>query len=378
MEHSKTDYFPRKMIIMNNYQIPQLPLTIELETKAILKQLNASHRQLAELKGIVQSIPNEAILINTLALQEAKDSSEVENIVTTHDDLFKTELNVNDYVVSAASKEVMNYRQAIQEGFQLIRSNKLLTNNIIKQVQSTLVENKAGFRTIPGTELKNQSGETVYTPPQSGHDVERYMSDLEDFINTPERCDWDPLIKLAVIHHQFESIHPFYDGNGRTGRIISILFLVANDLVNLPILYLSRCITHHKGEYYHLLQAIRERDDNETDWQNWIMFILKGIENTARNTINMVNSIRNLMQEFKFVLRPLLGKQYKHDLLNHLFSQPYTKIEFMEQAMQVRRKTATKYLDVIVEAGLLEKMRIGKYNYYMNQKLVSVLMNPGE
>jgi len=363
---------------MKNYQIPRLPLTIELETKAILKQLNASHRHLAELKGIVQSIPNEAILINTLALQEAKDSSEVENIVTSHDDLFKTELDVSDYVVSAASKEVMNYRQAIQEGFQLIRKNKLLTNNIIKQVQSTLVDNKAGFRTIPGTELKNQFGETVYTPPQSGHEVERYMSDLEDFINTPERCDWDPLIKLAVIHHQFESIHPFYDGNGRTGRIISILFLVANDLLNLPILYLSRYITHHKGEYYHLLQAIRECENNEADWQNWVMFILKGIEHTARNTINMVNSIRNLMQEFKFVLRPRFGRQYKHDLLNHLFSQPYTKIEFMEQAMQVRRKTATKYLDIIVEAGLLEKMKIGKYNYYMNQKLVSVLINPGE
>ena len=366
------------MTIMKNYQIPQLPLTVELETKAILKQLNASHRQLAELKGIVQSIPNEAILINTLALQEAKDSSEVENIVTSHDDLFKTELQINDYVVSAASKEVMNYRQAIQVGFQLIRRDKLLTNNVIKKVQSVLVDNKAGFRTIPGTELKNQFWETVYTPPQNGDDVERYMSDLEGFINTPERCDWDPLIKLAVIHHQFESIHPFYDGNGRTGRIISILYLVANDLLNLPILYLSRYITHHKGEYYHLLQAIREHDDNEIDWQNWIMFMLKGIENIARNTINMVNSIRKLMQEFKFVLRPLLGKQYKHDLLNHLFSQPYTKIEFMEQAMQVRRKTATKYLDIIVEAGLLEKTKIGKCNYYMNQKLVSVLMNPGE
>lgn len=361
---------------MANYQIPKLPLAVEVESKAILKQLSASHRQLAELKGIVQSIPNEAILINTLALQEAKDSSEVENIVTTHDDLFKTELNVRDYVVSAAAKEVMNYRQAIQEGFNLVRKDKLLTNNIIKQVQSTLVENKAGFRTIPGTELKNQAGETVYTPPQNGIDVERYMSELEAFINTPELCDWDPLIKLAVIHHQFESIHPFYDGNGRTGRIISILLLVTNDLLNLPVLYLSRYITHNKGKYYHFLQTIREHENNEVDWQNWILFMLKGIEDTARNTIGMVTSIRELMQEYKQKLRPLFGKQYKHDLLNHLFAQPYTKIEFMEEAMMVQRKAAAKYLDMIVNAGLLTKLKVGKVNYYINQRLVDILMNP--
>ena len=361
---------------MNTYKIPKLPFSIDLETKAILRQLSASHRQLAELKGIVQSIPNEAILINTLALQEAKDSSAVENIVTTHDDLFKTELNVRDYIVSAATKEVMNYRQAILEGFRLVRKDKLLTNNIIKQIQSTLVGNKEGFRTLPGTELKNQAGETVYIPPQDGNDVARYMSELEAFINTPELCDWDPLIKLAVIHHQFESIHPFYDGNGRTGRIISILLLVTNDLLNLPILYLSRYITHNKGEYYRLLQAIRDREDKATDWQNWVMFLLKGIEDTSRNTITMVNAIRKLMQDFKFTLRPLLRKQYKHDLLNHLFSQPYTKIEFMEKAMQIQRKTAAKYLDLIVDEGLLEKLKIGRSNYYINQKLVDVLMNP--
>jgi len=361
---------------MSQYQIPRLPLEIDLETKEILKQVNAANKQLAELKGTVQSIPNEAILINTLGLQEAKDSSEVENIVTTHDDLFKAELNVRDYVVSAAAKEVMNYRQAIREGFELVRKDKLLTNNIIKKVQATLVNSNAGFRTIPGTELKNGSGETVYTPPQNGDDVERYMTELEAFINTPKLCDWDPLIKLAVIHHQFESIHPFYDGNGRTGRIISILLLVTNDLLNLPVLYLSRFITHNKGEYYRLLQAIREHEDNEKEWQNWVMFMLNGIEKTARNTITMVMAIRALMQEFKPKLREIFGRQYKHDLLNHLFAQPYTKIEFMEEAMMVERKTASKYLDMIVNAGLLEKVKIGRYNYYFNQRLVDVLMNP--
>lgn len=361
---------------MSKYQIPELPLSIDLETKPILKQLNSANRQLAELKGMVQSIPNEAILINTLSLQEAKDSSEVENIVTTHDELFKSELSVGSYIASAAAKEVMNYRQAIQEGFNLVRQNKILTNNIIKQIQGILVENRAGFRSVPGTELKNQLGETIYSPPQNGLDVENYMNQLETFINTPELCDWDPLIKLAVIHHQFESIHPFYDGNGRTGRIISILLLVTNNLLNLPVLYLSRYIIHNKSEYYRLLQAIRENEDNEKDWQNWVMFILKGIEITARNAIGMVVSIRNLMQEYKAVLRPLFGRQYKHDLLNHLFSQPYTKIDFMCNALQIQRTTAAKYLEAIVSTGLLKKVRVWRTNYYINTKLLMILMHP--
>ncbi|MBP5672446.1 MAG: Fic family protein [Victivallales bacterium] len=360
------------------YRIPNLPLSFELETKDILKQLNASHRQLAELKGIVQTIPNENILINTLSIQEAKDSSEVENIVTTHDDIFKTELSTKDYIVSAAAKEVLNYRQAIKRGFELVRTDKLLTNNIIKEIQRTLVESDAGFRKIPGTELKNSAGKIVYTPPQSGEEVERYMAALERFINMPELCDWDPLVKLAVIHHQFESIHPFYDGNGRTGRIIAILFLVTNDLLNLPVLYLSRYITHNKGEYYRLIQAIRETEDNAVHWQNWVMFILKGIEETAKDTIRLVIAIRELMQKFKLKIRPIFGKQYRHELLNHLFFHPYTKIEHMEKAMMVQRKTAAKYLRMLVGAGFLTITKVKRVNYYINQQLVEVLMNQGK
>lgn len=359
------------------YRIPDLPLPFELETKEILKQLSASHRQLAELKGIVQTIPNETILINTLSLQEAKDSSEVENIVTTHDDIYKTELSAKDFIASAAAKEVLNYRQAIKTGFDLVRHDKLLTNGIIKQIQQTLVGSDAGFRKIPGTELKNSMGETVYTPPQSGEDVERYMVALEQFINVPELCEWDPLVKLAVIHHQFESIHPFYDGNGRTGRIIAILLLVTNDLLNLPVLYLSRYITHNKGEYYRLLQAIRETEDNAVHWRNWVMFILKGIEETAKDTIRLVIAIRELMQEFKLKIRPLFGKQYKHELLNHLFFHPYTKIEHMEKAMMVQRKTAAKYLRMLAGAGFLSVVKVKRVNYYINQQLVEVLMNQG-
>lgn len=360
---------------MKEYKIPTLPLSVELENKPILKQLNLANKQLAELKGLVQTIPNESILINSLTLQEAKDSSEVENIVTTHDDLYKTDLDVSDFIASAAAKEVMNYREAIQVGFQLVRKDKLITNNIIKEVQKVLDGNTAGFRKVPGTTLKNSCGNTIYTPPQDGLAVERLMSELEQFINTQELCNLDPLIKLAVIHHQFESIHPFYDGNGRTGRIVSILFLVANDLLDLPILYLSRYITHNKGEYYRLLQAVRENEENEAQWQEWVIFILRGIEETAKDTIVMVKQILRLMAEYKHILRPIFGRQYRHDLLNNLFSHPYTKIEYTEQAMQVRRKTAAKYLDMIVETGLLEKVKIKRSNYFINKKLVDILMN---
>jgi len=360
---------------MKNYPIPALPLRIELESKAILKQLNRANKQLAELKGLVQTIPNEAILINSLTLQEAKDSSAVENIVTTHDDLYKSDLNVADFIASAAAKEIINYRQALHVGYQRVRKDRLLNNGIILEIQQTLIGNAAGFRKIPGTVLKDLRGNTVYTPPQDGHIVGDLMANLEKFINTPDLSDLDPLIKLAVIHHQFESIHPFYDGNGRTGRIISILFLVLNDLLDLPILYLSRYIIQNKSEYYHLLQAIRENEDNTVQWQEWVLFILRGIEEISGGTLILVKFMLRLMSEYKQILRPLFGKNYKHDLLNHLFYHPYTKIEFMEKAMQVRRKTAIKYLEMIIEVGLLEKVKIGRSNYYINKKLVDLLMD---
>ena len=188
--------------------------------------------------------------------------------------------------------------------------------------------------------------------------------------------DIDPLIKMAIIHHQFESIHPFYDGNGRTGRIISILYLVINNLLDLPVLYLSRYITHNKGEYYSLIQSIRDAGaDNQAEWEKWILFMLKGVEETAEETIRLVKGISQLMSEYKNILRPLFGRQYKHELLNNLFFHPYTKIEFIQQDMLVQRKTATKYLDMIVETGLLEKVKIKHTNYYMNVRLIELFMN---
>ena len=359
----------------NMYNIPSLPLAIDVETKEILKQLSKSRSALAELKGFARVIPNEAILISTLTLQEAKDSSAVENIVTTHDELYKADLNAKDYVVSASTKEVLNYREAIQTGFRLVRENGLLTNSVLKQVQGILEGNNAGFRTTSGTTLKDNRGNIVYMPPQDADTINNLMANLERFINDEEMADLDPLIKTAIIHHQFESIHPFYDGNGRTGRILIILYLVANGLLDLPILYLSRYITHNKSEYYRLLQAVRENENNAEDWRNWIVFILKGIEETSLNTIKMIKSIDTLMREYKNVLRPIFGKQYKHELLNNLFFHPYTKIEFIQRDMQVARNTASKYLDMIVDTGLVEKVKVGKSNYYFNTKLINLFLN---
>lgn len=363
------------MSLKCTYNIPTLPPTFDVETKEILKQLSKSRSALAELKGFARIIPNEAILISSLTLQEAKDSSAVENIVTTHDELYKADLNIQDYIVSASTKEVLSYREAIQTGFHLVQENGLLTNSIIKQIQEVLEGNKAGFRTSPGTTLKDSIGNIIYIPPQESDDINNLMTNLELFINDDRISDLDPLIKISIIHHQFESIHPFYDGNGRTGRILIILYLVANKLLDWPILYLSRYITHNKGEYYRLLQAVRENADNLQDWQNWIMFILKGIEETSRNTIQMIKAIDNLMREYKNVLRPLFGKQYKHELLNNLFFHPYTKIEFFQRDMQIARNTASKYLDKIVETGLVEKIKVGKTNYYFNTKLIDLFLS---
>jgi len=364
----------------NNYIIPTLPLQYDFETVAVLKQLNKANKKLAELKGIARTIPNENILISMLALQEARDSSAVENIVTTQDDLYQAGVSDNIRIINPATKEVLRYREAIFEGFEMVRKNKILSNNIIKKVQEKVKQNNAGFLVSPSKALVNQSdGRIIYTPPQDIDEVNEKMSNLEAFINDQELSNLDPLIKMAIIHHQFESIHPFGDGNGRTGRIVNILYLVITDLLDLPILYLSRYITHHKGEYYHLIQAIRDKNtDNAKEWEEWILFILKGVEETAGNTIELVKGISQLMAEYKNVLRPVFDKAYKHELINNLFFHPYTKIEYMQHDMMVQRKTAAKYLDRIVETGLLEKVKKGRENYYINVNLCNLFLNYNE
>ena len=366
--------------LSETYTIPTLPLPYDLETKEVLKQVNRANRKLAELKGVAQTIPNERILISSLTLQEAKDSSAVENIVTTQDDLYRAGLDTSYQFINAATKEVLFYREAINEGFRMVRNKDILTLNDIKRVQEILEQNSAGFRTTPGTQLKRENdGAVVYTPPQDGQEIIGFMANLEQFINDSEMSQLDPLIKMAIIHHQFESIHPFYDGNGRTGRIINILYLVITGLLDLPILYLSRYITRNKGEYYHLIQAIRDKNtDNAAEWVAWILFMLKGVETTAEDTILLVKNIGSLMAEYKGVIRPDFGSKYNHELLNGLFYHPYTKIDHVVHNMQVSRQTAAKYLDRIVALGLLRKEKMGKENYYINTKLMNLFIEFGK
>ena len=365
---------------MASYKIPLLPLPYDLETKTVLRQANKANRKLAELKGVAQTIPNERILISSLTLQEAKDSSAVENIVTTQDDLYRAGLDANFTLIGAATKEVLFYREAINEGFKLVRNKNILTLNDIKRIQEVLEQNSAGFRTTPGTQLKRSSdGAVIYTPPQDGQRIVELMSNLEQFINDDELCPIDPLVKMAIIHHQFESIHPFYDGNGRTGRIVNILYLVTSGLLDLPILYLSRYITHNKAEYYERIQAIRNATgDNSAQWEAWILYMLRGVEQTAEETIALVKNIGKLMTEYKNIIRPAFGGKYSHELLNGLFYHPYTKIGHLESNMQVSRQTAAKYLDKLASLGLLQKERMGKENYYINTQLMELFLTFSE
>lgn len=354
--------------------LPQLPHLGDIETKPVLKKLVHTHQALAELKGVATSMPNQRILISTLALQEAKDSSAIENIITTHDELYRSDSASRQFVTLAA-KEVHNYADALRAGFERVKQTGLLTCNDILTIQAGIEENDAGFRTLPGTSLKNeQTGDTVYTPPQHPDDITALMTNLERFINEAGLCDWDPLIKMAVIHHQFESIHPFYDGNGRTGRVINILYLVQQGLLDTPVLYLSRYINHHKADYYRLLQAVRDTGD----WQAWLLFMLDGIEETARRTTRLVIEIKTLMHQHKHRLRAELPKIYSQDLVNNLFRHPYTKIEFVVAELSVHRNTATKYLDELVRIGLLSRHKLGKDNYYLNEQLMQCLMGVGD
>jgi Fic family protein len=337
------------------------------EKPNILKELIKAHRHLAELKGIAKTIPNQGILLSTLSLQEAKDSSEIENIITTQDALYKYRLQAD--LQDLPAKEVSNYADGLEVGFRTVREYSLLTLNTILEIQKTLEDNRAGFRKVPGTILKNeQTGAVVYEPP-SPERIPELMSDLEYVING-DVGDIDPIVRMAVIHHQFESIHPFYDGNGRTGRIINILFLVKEGLLDAPVLYLSRYINHTKADYYQLLQAVRDSGN----WEDWIVYIIRGVGLTAKHTVVLIEQIRALLQQQKHSIREH-HKFYSQDLINNIFRHPYTKVQFLERDLHVSRPTATRYLDALADDGVLEKHKLGRENYYLNKSLVNLLFN---
>jgi len=353
-----------------SYFPKEFPLKKDFETKAVLRKLPAAHAALAELKGVASSIPNVSILINTLTLQEAKDSSAVENIVTTHDELFKAQLDLK-LVKNIAAKEVQHYAMALKTGFDLVSKHKIISNTMILNIHKELEQNNAGFRKLPGTDLKNsRTNKVVYTPPQHGQEVKRLMENLESYINKDELQEIDPLIKMAIVHHQFESIHPFYDGNGRTGRILNILYLVSKELLDYPVLYLSRYIIQNKATYYELLQKVRDEDE----WEDWILFMIDGVEIISRQSIALIQAIKKLMQDYKFHIRDHY-KYYSQDLLNNLFRHPYTKIEFLQDELKVERRTAAKYLNELSKDEKLHitKLKIGKSNYYMNEGLMKLI-----
>jgi Fic family protein len=336
------------------------------ERPDILKRVASASRKLAELKGVAAAIPNQGILISTLGLQEAKDSSAIENIVTTHDELFR-DAAFPEATSNAAAKEVAHYSSALRVGFEAVRESGLLTNKHILEIQSELERNSAGFRKLPGTALKANDGRTVYTPPQDANVILNLMGDLERFINE-DSFDADPLIKMALIHHQFESIHPFYDGNGRTGRIINVLYLVKEGLLHIPVLYMSRHIVRTKSDYYRLLQAVREEDR----WEEWVLYMLAAVEQTAADGIETIRAIKEAFFDYKHRIREQY-KFYSQDLINNLFSYPYTKIEFVQKDLDVSRLTATRYLDELAKGGFVQKKKIGRSNYYINGPLYGIL-----
>lgn len=347
--------------------LPSLPLRdlSALDTREVWSALTEAHRQVAELKGLCESLPNQGILLDTLSIQEAKDSSEIENIITTHDELYVSD---DESAPSAAAKEVRHYVSALRVGFAAVREEGLIRLETLLAVQAELEQNRAGLRTLPGTVLKNETtGEVIYEPPQDAVEVASLMANLIDFLHADDGLD--PLLRMAIAHHQFESIHPFYDGNGRTGRILNLLILQREGLLGLPVLYLSRYITTTKAEYYRLLQTVRAEDR----WAEWCLYLLRGVAVTARSAITLVKNLRDLMQQTKKAIRERLPKIYSQDLLNNLFHYPYTKIESVERDLGVSRVTAGKYLELLTGAGFLEKQKIGKTNFYINTPLFLLL-----
>ena len=357
------------------YVLPCLPPAAELETPAVLRELAKAHRHLAELKGRAASVPNQGILIDTLILQEAKASSEIENIVTTQDELFRAGV-LPDASNSPAAKEVASYADALKCGFDSLFDNKnLLTCNAIIEMFRLLKGTDESFRQTPGTALKHEtSGAVIYVPPQDPAEIVAAMSALERFINDDSASDLDPLVKMAIIHHQFESIHPFSDGNGRVGRIVNVLYLTRTRLLEIPILYLSRHITINKAEYYRLLQSVR--DDGA--WEPWILFMIRAVATTAQQTLALVEGMRDLMAEFKRRLREHPSLRYSQDLLNNLFRHPYTRIEFLQADLGVTRQTAAKYLETLTADGFVEKRQQGRNNYYVNTALIALLVRVSE
>lgn len=348
--------------------LPLLPPEAELETAAVLKAAIGANRVLAELKGKAESIPNQSILINSIILQEAKASSEIENVITTNDRLYEA-FAAGDRDYDPQTKEVLRYREALWEGFNALDDRPLSTNLFVDLVQ-IIKQNKKGIRNTPGTVIANpNTRKIIYWPPEGEERVRTLLENLEEYIHKDE-SDVDPLVQMAVVHYQFEAIHPFDDGNGRTGRILNILFLAMKDLLNLPILYLSDYVINKKGDYYRLLRGVTE----DQAWEPWILFMLDAVQTTARETMQRIEGIRELMEETLEAAREQLpDRVYSKELIELLFEQPYCKIKFLVDHGIAKRQTAGDYLSELEEAGFLQSKQVGRENLYLNVRLYDLL-----
>ena len=343
------------------------PLRDKIETVKILRQLSKTSQSLGELKGVAKTIPNQAMLINAVVLQEAKDSSAIENIITTQDELYKALATKGKQ--QSQVKEVINYRRAIFTGFELIKRQGFLRVKDIESIQKTIIENNAGIRSMSGTVLKNdKTGEIVYTPPQERDEILDLLSNFLVHFNI-NQTDLSPLINLAVLHYQFESIHPFYDGNGRSGRILNILYLIINNLLDIPILYLSSYINENKSQYYKYLNQVNRTDQ----WEDYILYMLKVIEETANNTIKKIDRIKEQLDKTIEIAKKEAPKTYRKELIELLFEQPYSKIEFVVEKLKVERKAASRYLKKLEDIGILKSEKIGRENLYLNKELIEIL-----
>jgi len=335
----------------------------------VMRQVIKSSTALAELKGITSILPNPEILLNAVILKEARASSEIENVITTQDKLYQA-LSAKGMEVDSATKEVLRYREAMLYGVRYIKRRAFLTTNAIIDIQKILEKNNAGIRKLPGTALRNaNSGMVIYTPPDNYDTIMKLLNNYEQYINTSDEVS--PLIKMAVQHYQFESIHPFYDGNGRTGRIINILYIVLNDLLSNPVLFLSGYIIESKTEYYRLLQEVRTKNN----WEGWIIYMLKGVELTANHSIQQINAIHRLFEETNTSIKTKLPKIYSKELTELLFEQPYCKSEFLTNRLNITRITASKYLKELEKIGIVQSRKVWKETLYINTKLFDLLRN---
>lgn len=348
--------------------LPELPPTGEIESREILIACIPAMAELSKANALVRTLPNEEVLVHTLPLQEARRSSEIENIVTTNDELYRA-MTSDNIQTSPHTKEVLRYREALWTGMYRMRNRPIINTPLLEQICTRIRDIQTGVRTH---EVKIQNPITkqvIYTPPTGYTNIVRLLTNLEHFIN--ENNGLQPLVKMAIMHYQFEAIHPFTDGNGRTGRILNILYLIHQELLDVPILYLSRYFIQNCSEYYRYLREVTE----EGKWEQWILYVLAAVEQTSRETAQTIESINSLMDN---VISQAQGKTKtieREGFVDLLFKWPYCKINIVERELECSRITATKYLNEITELGLLEREKIGREYYYINKNLVELLSN---